>query len=133
MKDNLKDNFNNDINDLKDYEYTIVLDGSYMAPGSEVEVIAEEVPAKKKEDPKAEADRIYAEYEAMCMKEPTVLDTDDIYPHSYYWRIGDRYDPAKVAVVEAAIKDGKRIADTEAFAEYAEKVKNSKYTPESWD
>ena len=117
----------------KDIDYTIVLDGSYTGPlpGSAESATAE--PEAENTGHKAAIDRLYEEYEQMCFKLPTVLDEDDIYPHTYQWRIGDRYDPVKVAVVEEALKRGKKIAETEAYESYVEGVKKSGFRPVSWD
>ncbi|MBE6019189.1 MAG: hypothetical protein E7230_02470 [Clostridiales bacterium] len=117
----------------KDFEYTIVMD-----PGlTEEEMLqmfkTKEAPAPEADPAKAEGERLYAEYEKMCMKDPTVLDTDDIYPHSYQWRIGDKYDPDKIKVIKEALKLGERIADTEAYQMYLEEIKSRSYKPESWD
>ena len=138
----------------KDFDYTIVLDPRYPSlddqeqaeaaakAGAEtaqggteaaktVEVSMKQAP--EKDDRKAAVDRLYAEYEAMCYKEPTVVDMDDAYPHSYQWRIGDRYDVAKVAVLREALKERKLIADTEAYLIYVEEIKSRSFKPESWD
>ena len=45
----------------------------------------------------------------MFLKDYTALDKDDIYPHSYQWRVGDRYSEDKLAVIEAAVKNGARL------------------------
>ena len=78
-------------------------------------------------------DRLYYEYERMSFRDPNVLDKDDAYPHSYQWRIGDKYDPAKKPVLEEAIEKGVRITDTEAYENYVEEIKHRKFTMESWD
>ena len=78
-------------------------------------------------------DRLYSEYERICFQDPNTLDMDDIYPHIYHWRIGDRYDPAKMPVLEDAIRQKCRIADTEAFEKYVNEVKSHKFQPDSWD
>lgn len=114
----------------KDFEYTIVLDASYNGPDAE-DVAKEKAPEVDEE--KKAIDVIYAQYELMCLQEPTVLDIDDAYPRTYYWRLGDKYDPAKVEVVKQALAEGKRIANTEAYEKYVESVKNSSFKPESWD
>ena len=124
----------------KDFDYTIVLDPRYPslddqeqaeAAAQTAEASVEQAP--EKDDRKAAVDRLYAEYEAMCYKEPTVVDMDDAYPHSYQWRIGDRYDVAKVAVLREALKERKLIADTEAYLIYVEEIKSRSFKPESWD
>ena len=127
------DNFN-------ELDYTIVLDPRYT--GLDIKK-AEETDAPAAEEPVIEKpmkdeianplESLYAEYEAMCLKEPTILDLDDAYPHSYQWRVGDRYDPAKIKVLNAALKEGKRITDTEAYQEYLEDVKNRRFEPVSWE
>ena len=61
------------------------------------------------------------------------LDKDDIYPHTYQWRLGDKYDAGKAPVLEEAIKKGVRIADTEAYEKYIQEVKSRKFEPDSWD
>ena len=133
----------------KDFDYTIVLDprypslddqeqaeaaakaGAETAQGGTEAAQGEKAP--EKDDRKAAIDRLYAEYEAMCYKEPTVVDMDDAYPHSYQWRIADRYDVAKVAVLREALKERKLIADTEAYLIYVEEIKSRSFRPKSWD
>lgn len=90
-------------------------------------------PKPEKDEHKAAIDRLYDEYEKMCYKESTAVDKDDAYPHSYQWRIGDRYDEAKVAVLREALKERKLIADTEAYLIYVEEIKSRSFRPESWD
>ena len=134
--DNNKDIFN-------DMEYTVVLDGNYRSPymAAEMEKEAAEAEAqqsvkeaeKEIDDSKASAEKLYETYEKMFLKDYTALDKDDIYPHSYQWRVGDRYSEDKLAVIEAAVKRKKRIADTEEYQAYIEKVKKSKFTPDSWE
>ena len=110
----------------RDFEYTIVMDANYegavtetpnrtverakpaaQAPGRSSSTAPDK--AAEPAEPATgagfarEAERVYAAYEKMCLKEPTVLDKDDIYPRTYQWRAGDRYDPDKVAVVAAAV------------------------------
>ncbi len=116
----------------KDFEYTIVMDASYRGP--ELESAGSAGSADDgKADVRKEADLLYDAYERMCLKEPTVLDKDDAYPHSYQWRVGDKYDPEKIGLIKAALKEGKLIADTDAYQEYIETIKNRKFKPESWD
>jgi hypothetical protein len=130
----------------KDIDYTIVLDPRYPSLDAQEQAEAEtrvfEKPgaeaAKGSEEPekdehKAAIDRLYDEYEKMCYKESTAVDKDDAYPHSYQWRIGDRYDEAKVAVLREALKERKLIADTEAYLIYVEEIKSRSFRPESWD
>ena len=117
----------------EDFDYTIVMDPRY--PGldpirHEPLAEAEKKPEKVVIDP---WERLYAEYEEMCFKDPTILDKDDAYPHSYQWRVGDRYDPAKIEVLKAALREGKRITDTEAYQEYLEDIKSRKIEPLSWE
>lgn len=110
--------------------------GTVKKAGAEQAKTAEkEAPALKQDnaDRKAAIDRLYDEYEKMCYKESTAVDKDDAYPHSYQWRIGDRYDEAKVAVLREALKERKLIADTEAYLIYVEEIKSRSFRPESWD
>lgn len=132
------ENNNKDFNDM---DYTVVLDRNYRGPVIEAEQKKQEAEAAKAviepeiefDASKAEAEKIYETYESMFIKDYTALDKDDIYPHSYQWRVGDRYSEDKLAVVEAAIRRKKRIAETEEYLEYVEKVKRSKFTPMSWE
>ena len=78
-------------------------------------------------------DRLYYEYERLCLQDPNTLDKDDIYPHTYQWRLGDKYDAGKAPVLEEAIRRGVRISDTEAYAKYIQEVKSRKFEPDSWD
>ena len=117
----------------EDFDYTIVMDPRY--PGldpirHEPLAEAEKKPEKVVIDP---WERLYAEYEEMCFKDPTILDKDDAYPHSYQWRVGDRYDPAKIEVLKAALREGKRITDTEAYQEFVEDIKGRKLEPLNWE
>ncbi len=131
----------NNNKDFKDMDYTVVLDRNYRGPVIEAEQKKQEAEAAKAvpepeiefDAGKAEAEKIYETYESMFIKDYTALDKDDIYPHSYQWRVGDRYSEDKLAVVEAAIRRKKRIAETEEYLEYVEKVKRSKFTPMSWE
>ena len=132
------ENNNKDFNDM---DYTVVLDRNYRGPVIEAEQKKQDAEAAKAvpepeiefDASKAEAEKIYETYESMFIKDYTALDKDDIYPHSYQWRVGDRYSEDKLAVVEAAIRRKKRIAETEEYLEYVEKVKRSKFTPMSWE
>ena len=113
----------------EDFDYTIVMDPRY--PGldpirHEPLAEAEKKPEKVVIDP---WERLYAEYEEMCFKDPTILDKDDAYPHSYQWRVGDRYDPAKIEVLKAALREGKRITDTEEYQNFIENIKSRKIEP----
>ena len=117
----------------EDFDYTIVMDPRY--PGldpirHEPLAEAEKKPEKVVIDP---WERLYAEYEEMCFKDPTILDKDDAYPHSYQWRVGDRYDPAKIEVLKAALREGKRITDTEEYQNFIENRKSRKIEPLSWE
>lgn len=131
----------NNNKDFKDMDYTVVLDRNYRGPVIEAEQKKQEAEAANAvpepeiefDASKAEAEKIYETYESMFIKDYTALDKDDIYPHSYQWRVGDRYSEDKLAVVEAAIRRKKRIAETEEYLEYVEKVKRSKFTPMSWE
>lgn len=114
----------------KDLEYTIVMDASYRGPQIPD---AQERPAEEADGSKQEIDLLYDAYERMALMEPTILDVDDAYPHTYQWRMGDKYDPDKVAVVEEALRQKKRITDTEAYRSYIDKISSSKFKPESWD
>ena len=113
----------------KDFEYTIVMDASYTGPDeSELEKNVQGA-----SDSHAEEERLYADYERMALRIPTVLDMDDAYPHSYQWRVGDRYDPEKLAALEEAINNRSKIEDTEAYKKFVDSIKNRKFKPESWD
>ena len=114
----------------KDLEYTIVMDASYRGPQIPD---AQQKPAEETDGSKREIDLLYDAYERMALMEPTILDVDDAYPHTYQWRMGDKYDPDKVAVVEEALRQKKRITDTEAYRSYIDKISSSKFKPESWD
>ena len=131
----------NNNKDFKDMDYTVVLDRNYRGPVIEAEQKKQEAEAANAvpepeiefDASKAEAEKIFETYESMFIKDYSALDKDDIYPHSYQWRVGDRYSEDKLAVVEAAIRRKKRIAETEEYLEYVEKVKRSKFTPMSWE
>ena len=125
-----------------DFDYTIVMDPRYpgldpVAPeNSSAPAVPEKESAQAASPEKPVIDpweRLYAEYEEMCLKEPTILDMDDAYPHSYQWRVGDRYDPAKIEVLKAALREGKRITDTEEYKKYLEDIKNRRFEPVSWE
>lgn len=107
----------------RDIEYTIVMDPEYTAA----------INPNKAADPKHAIDLLYEEYEQMCLREATVLDKDDIYPHSYQWRMGDKYDSVKVGLVKEALKQNKKIADTEEYQAFVEAVKKSRIETISWD
>ena len=116
------ENMNNENNE-KNIEYTIVMDPEYE----------QAIKAEKDAGPKQEIDLLYKKYELMCLSDPAVLDNDDIYPRSYQWRMVDKYDPARVALVREALKESKMIADTEAYQEFLEAAKKSKVDTFSWD
>ena len=134
-----------------DFDYTIVMDARYpgLDPAAQDEAVeaaasgkdpksgADAAPAAPTPEPQIEYndyyERLYAEYEEMALKEPTILDVDDAYPHSYQWRVGDRYDPAKIEVLKAALSQGKRITDTEEYKKYLDSFKSRRFKPESWD
>ena len=127
----------------EDFDYTIVMDPRFSelfpkgTPAADAGAPAAATPATKTPEPEKPVidpwERLYAEYEEMCLKEPTILDLDDAYPHSYQWRVGDRYDPAKIEVLKAALTEGKRISDTEAYQKYLEDFKNRRFEPVSWE
>ena len=114
----------------KDFEYTIVMDASYLSPAAREAKKAED---SADESPNADYELLYYDYERMIFRDPTVLDKDDAYPHSYQWRMGDRYDPGKLEALEEALKKRVRISDTEAYQKYIEEIKNRRFKPESWD
>ncbi|MBQ6438917.1 MAG: hypothetical protein IJJ06_02105 [Mogibacterium sp.] len=116
----------------KDFEYTIVMDASYISPGVN-EFRKTEEGAEKADDPNADYELLYYDYERMILRDPTVLDKDDAYPHSYQWRMGDRYDPGKLAALEEALNNRTRITDTQAYKKYIEDMKDRRFKPESWD
>ena len=116
----------------KDFEYTIVMDASYTGPDVN-DFRKPEEGADNAGDANAEYELLYRDYERMILRDPTVLDKDDAYPHSYQWRVGDRYDPGKIAALEEALNNICRISDTEAYKKYIEDMKNRKFKPESWD
>ena len=118
--------------DDKDFEYTIVMDASYLGPDAKGSAKPEDS-AGAAEIPNAEYELLYYDYERMILRDPTVLDKDDAYPHSYQWRVGDRYDPGKIAALEEALNNICRISDTQAYKKYIEEMKNRKFKPESWD
>ena len=146
-----------------DFEYTIVLDKDYMgqsgAGAKDVTVkrfepsaqtghgtamdrqssaqakhgAAADRQAPAQTEHEAAMDSLYFEYEKLWLMSPTVIEKGDVYPRSYYWRLGGRYDPDKKAVLEEALAVGKMIEYTEAYQQYVEKIKNVKFKPDSWD
>ena len=116
----------------KDFEYTIVMDASYIGPDVN-DFRKPEDSADAADDPNAEYELLYYDYERMILRDPTVLDKDDAYPHSYQWRVGDRYDPGKIAALEEALENLCRISDKKKKKKYIEDMKNRKFKPESWD
>ena len=115
----------------KDFEYTIVMDASYTGP--DVNDFRQPEEGSDQPDPNAEYELLYYDYERMILRDPTVLDKDDAYPHSYQWRVGDRYDPGKIEALEEALNNRTRISDTQAYKKYLEEMKTRKFKPESWD
>lgn len=107
----------------KDIEYTIVMDPEY----------ADAVKAANDADPVHAVDLLYKQYEQMCLNGSGVLDRDNIYPRSYQWRMGDKYDPAKVGLVREALRQNKLIADTEEYQAFLEEYKKTKVGTFSWD
>ena len=116
----------------KDFDYTIVMDASYISPDVN-DFKQPEEKAAAAEDPNAEYELLYYDYERMILRDPTVLDRDDAYPHSYQWRMGDRYDPGKLQALEEALNNRTKIEDTEAYRKFIDEMKNRKFKPESWD
>ena len=116
----------------KDFDYTIVMDASYISPDVN-DFKQPEEKAAAAEDPNAEYELLYYDYERMILRDPTVLDRDDAYPHSYQRRMGDRYDPGKLAALEEALNNICRISDTQAYKKYLDDMKTRKFKPESWD
>lgn len=134
-------------------EYTLVFDGEFKGQGpldsggtelaraQEVKqapvqrAVPQAAPVKKTEpaDLKEKIDRLYFDYEKMCLKWPTILDMDDAYPHSYQWRIGDRYDLGKMEALEEALKSETKIENTEAYRKYISNVTHRKLPQMSWD
>ena len=102
----MADNRNTVSKTINGIEYTVVLEKDQLP------VEALRSGDKKQIDLKERIDDLYREYEKMRLNEPTVIDTDDIYPRSYQWRMGDRYDMGKVAVLEEALKNWKKIEET---------------------
>ena len=116
----------------KDFDYTIVMDASYISPDVN-DFKQPEEKAAAAEDPNAEYELLYYDYERMILRDPTVLDKDDAYPRTYQWRVGDRYDPGKLAALEEALNNICRISDTQAYKKYLDDMKTRKFKPESWD
>lgn len=85
------------------------------------------------EDEKKIMDALYNEYIAMHSGEIGFLDSDDLFPRSYHWRLDDRYAPEKKEILQEAIKFHKKIEETQAYQDYAEKKKRSKRIDLSWD
>ena len=113
----------------KDFEYTIVMDASYTGP----DINDLRKPGDEAMDPHSEDERLYVDYERMAFRLPTVLDKDDAYPHSYQWRVADRYDPGKIEALQEALNNVTRISDTQAYGKFLEDMKKRKFKPESWD
>lgn len=96
--------------------------------------------ADKSDDAAAEAkdekkiiDELYDTYIEMHRSEIGFLDSDDLFPRTYHWRLEDRYAPGKKEILEEAIKHHKRIEDTQAYQDYVEKKKRNKIVNMSWD
>ncbi len=123
----MADNRNTVSKTINGIEYTVVLDKDQLP------VEALRSGDKKQIDLKESIDDLYREYEKMRLNEPTVLDADDIYPRSYQWRMGDRYDMGKVAALEEALKNWKKIEETEAYSKYIETVSRSGLAPGAWE
>jgi hypothetical protein len=134
------------------YDYTMVLDGDLKGQGSlenggtelnravpepvQAKPAAKAAAPEKRMEPgdfKEKIDRLYYDYEKMCLKWPTILDMDDAYPHSYQWRIGDKYDLGKMEALEEAIREGIKIENTEAYRKYISSITHRKVPQMSWD
>lgn len=136
-----------------DYEYTLVFDGDFKGQGpldsggtevarsaeartaSDKRTMHQTAPVQRTEplDLKEKIDRLYFDYEKMCLKWPTILDMDDAYPHSYQWRMGDKYDLGKMEALEEALKSETKIENTEAYRKYISNVTHRKLPQLSWD
>ncbi len=136
------------------YDYTMVFDGDLKGQGSldnggtelsrtatepkpvQSQPAAEPASPEKRMQPgdfKEKIDRLYYDYEKMCLKWPTILDMDDAYPHSYQWRIGDKYDLGKMEALEEALRDGVKIENTEAYRKYTSSLTHRKIPQMTWD
>ncbi len=134
------------------YDYTMVLDGDLKGQGSlenggtelnravpdpvQAKPAAKAAAPEKRMEPgdfKEKIDRLYYDYEKMCLKWPTILDMDDAYPHSYQWRIGDKYDLGKMEALEEAIREEVKIENTEAYRKYISSITHRKVPQMSWD
>ena len=116
----------------KDFDYTIVMDASYTGPDvDDLKNVDEDI--EKAADMVADYEMLYFDYERMALQLPTVLDKDDAYPHSYQWRVGDRYDPGKIEALKEALDNKTKIEDTDAYRKFIEEIKGRKFKPESWD
>ena len=82
---------------------------------------------------KEKMDQLYSEYIRIRSMEPGVVDEDDVFPKTYHWRLGGKYDPVKIPILEEALRAHTKIEDTTEYAKYVEEVKNRKYSPLSWD
>ncbi len=89
--------------------------------------------ADESKDEKKIIDELYDTYIEMHRNEIGFLDSDDLFPRSYHWRIDDRYAPGKKEILEEAIKLHKRIEDTQAYQDYVDKKKRNKIVNMSWD
>ena len=116
----------------KDFEYTIVMDASYTGPDVN-DYMQPDEDQTETANRIAEYEMLYFDYEKMILRDPTVLDRDDAYPHSYQWRVGDRYDPGKIEALQEALNNRTRISDTQAYKKFLEGMKSRKFKPDSWE
>lgn len=85
------------------------------------------------EDEKRLMDDLYSEYISMHSGEIGFLDSDDLFPRTYHWRLDDRYAPEKKEILQEAIRLHKKIEETQSYQDYAERKKRSKRMELSWD
>lgn len=137
-----------------DYDYTLIMDGDLTGHESlenggteirrqEAEYVpahaaktVRQTPSERRTEPsdiKDRIDRLYFDYEKMCLGWPTILDMDDAYPHSYQWRIGDRYDLGKMEALEEALRTKTKIENTEAYSKYISNITHRRLPQMSWD
>lgn len=112
---------------INDIEYTIVLDRDQLPS----DILKQD--SEGRNDLRENIDLLYKEYEKMRLSEPAVTDPEDIYPRSYQWRMGDRYDMGKVAALEEALKKWVSIEETEAYKAYIETVSQKESASFKWD
>ena len=129
----MSDNKNTISKTINGIEYTIVMDMDKLPIEALRSRDDKSNNIDKTSNLKANIDDLYRKYEKMRLSEPTVLDEDDIYPRSYQWRMGDRYDMGKVAALEEALKSWKKIEETEAYSKYVETISKSGLKLDSWD